>query len=340
MLKELSEDFIPEIMPHREVQLKIIRETFKQFKDEGCAQNLIILGTTGAGKTSILKKVTSEQNNHIYLSALEYNTTHKILKKLTKQKTHSNSDLQLLFLEEMKINPKILIIDEAGKIDNIEEFSNFLNMIWRSVKIPIILATNKWTFIQDMPTDARLTLFFHKVELPSYDANQMKDIIISRTELINNLKIPEKSIEYLSAKIVKEHLSSVRIALLVLSRVVASNDFSTENIDKKLEDICEQDWIGFLHKLNPMEKKFLNVVLDLTEEKIEISSQEIATRMSDEASPSRVSQLISAFSDYGIIKCEYKNLGRAGGKYRLLSFVSMKVRAKLLKLLVPWDRNV
>lgn len=337
MLKELSEDFIPEIMPHRENQLSVIRDVFKQFKEEGYAENLIILGTTGAGKTSIIRKVASEQDNHIYISASEYNTTHKLLKKLTQHKTHSNSDLQICLAEELRANPRILIIDEAGKIDDIEEFSNFLNTLWRSVKIPIILATNKWTFIQEMPDDARLTLFFHKVELPSYDTHQMTDILLSRTDIIKAIDVPERSLEYLSAKIVKEHLSSVRIALSVLSRIAASEDFSIENIDKKLEDICDQDWLGFLHKLNPMEKKFLNVLLDLTEEDIEISSQRIALRMNDEISPSRVSQLISSFSDYGIIKCEYKNLGRAGGKYRLLSFVNLKTRAKLLKLLAPWS---
>ena len=337
MIKELGEDFIPEEMPHREIQLETIRETFKQFKDEGYAQNIIILGTTGAGKTSIIKKVTSEQNNHLYISGAEHNTTHKILKKLTKKRIHSNSELLEIFTEEMKKNPKILIIDEVGKIINIEEFCNFLNALWRSTKVPIILSGNKWTFIQEMPDDARLTLFFHKVELPSYNAQQMKDILLSRTRLIKDLDIPKESIEYLSARIIKDHLGSVRIALIVLSRIAYSKDFSIENIDKKLEDISEQDWNSFIHKLNPMEKKFLNIILDLTEEKIEISSQEIAIRMKDEVSPSRVSQLISAFSDYCIIRCTNKNLGRGGGKYRIISFVNEMTRDKLLKILSPWN---
>lgn len=336
---ELTEGYVPTEFLHRQNQIDTIRKIFSQFKVNSYAGNLILLGTTGAGKTSTLKKVCMEEDNHIYINAAENNTTHKIFKAITKKTCHSNSEQLNSLIEEFKKNPKILVIDEAGKIGDTERFCDFLNAFYRRAQSPIILATNKWTFVEEMPDDARLTLFLERVEFPCYDAHQIADILNNRLNLIKdkiNFQVSGPSIQYISGKVVKEHLSSVRIALSVLSKCVSNHDDSLEFIDKQLEQIHEQDWRNFIHKLTETEKEFLNVILDLAETRLELPISNICEKM-HRVGPSRISQLATTFIDYGILNAKYKNLGRGGGKFRVLTFSRPEYRTKLLKLLSPWE---
>lgn len=339
MLTELTEIYIPDIFIHRENQLNFIRKIFSNFKEHGLAGNVILIGSSGAGKTSTLKKIISEQDNHIYISASEANTTNKLLKLLTHSNSHSSSDLLIALKEKFKEDPKILIIDEIGKIIDPENFYNCLNDFYREAQVPIILVTNKWNFIEQMPEDARLTLFLERVEFPSYNAFQISDILNHRIDLIKG-KVPfipsQSSIEYISAKVVKDHLSSIRVALGVLLRCVVDMNDSVDFIERKLDQVKEQEWRTFIHKLTETEKEFINIVLNITENKIEVSMPEINERM-DRVGPSRISQLATLFIDYGLLKAKYKNLGKAGGKYRVLEFSRPEHRVKLIKLLNPWE---
>ena len=340
---ELTDKFIPQRFLFREGQYNQIKKIFSDFKeDRYMATNLIILGTTGAGKTSMIRKIINEQDNNLFVSAMENKTTNRILKALSGKKLCSDSELIQCLVKLLNENPKILIIDEVGKIQDPENFCNTLNAIYRLTNVPIIVITNKWTFIEEMPDDAKLTLFFNKVEFPSYSAIQLKEILKERLVCIRektDFDFSEGSLEYLSAKIIKEHFGSVRTALVILNQCVTARDDSIKFINEKIEYIETQEWESFLHKLSSLEKDFLNIILELAENEEEIPSTDIANRMKGLASPSKISQIITSFIDYGIIKAKWKHLGRAGGKHRIISFSKPEYRTKLLKLLSPWEGN-
>ena len=342
----LSEDYIPEKFFFREEQVRKIKETFSQFKkDRYSIINLIILGTTGAGKTGVVKKMMYEGENYIYVSALNLKTTNSIFKKIseTKKKFVATSDSLNGAVNIFKENPKILIIDEVGKINDMENFCNYLNAFYRETQVPIILITNKWTFIQEMPDDARLTLFLEKVEFPSYNTKQLKEILIDRInatelEIGKPLNINDSELEYLCCRIVKEHFSSVRIALRILNRCFASDNYSKEFLDKTIDYLVELDYASFVNKLSPTEKDFLGFLLEYSDGNESIPITEIINLPESRrfGEISRISQLTTALIDYGFIKAKYHHLGRKGGKHRILIF-DKDYKEKLLKLLNPWD---
>jgi len=337
---ELTEQYIPEKFLYREEQFKKIEGTFLDFKKDKFSTNLILLGTTGAGKTSILKRIIKDNDNTLFTSVADNKTTNKILKSLSNKKHHSDSDLMEGLIKDLKQTPRILIIDEVGKIADMENFCNVINNIYRNTNVPIILATNKWTFIQEMPEDAKLTLFFNRVEFQYYDSNQIKGILKERLKLIEkkiDYKFSDKSLSYLCAKIVKEQFSSVRVALIILSQCINARNDSIKFINQQFDYLIEMEWRDFLYKLNDIEKEFLNVLLEISETKIEIPTPEISSKLGGVASPSKLSKMVTAFMDYGIIKAKWKHLGRAGGKHRILSFSKPEYRIKLLKLLNPWE---
>jgi Cdc6-like AAA superfamily ATPase len=337
---ELTEQYIPDNFLFREQQINKIIDTFKSFKENGQGNNLILLGTTGAGKTSILKKIIRDNDNFVFVSVSEHKTTNKILKSLTKRNLHSDSDLQSSLIEDLRKSPKIIIIDEVGKISDMENFCNTLNAIYREIPVPIIMATNKWTFLQEMPSDSRTTLFLNPVELPCYSATQLEGILRERLELIK-LKIDfnfnEGSLGYLCARTVKEQSSSVRTALTILNQCIIAMNDSQKFIDEKFDYLIDLDWQNFIFKLNEVEKEFLNVLLELSEQETEIPTPEISSLMKGDISPSKLSKLVTSFIDYGIIKAKWKHLGRGGGKHRIISFSKPSYRIKLLKLLTPWE---
>lgn len=337
---ELTEQYIPEKFLFREDQVKKIKETFIDFKKTGISTNLILLGTTGAGKTSVLKRIIKDNDNTIFVSCSEHKSTNKILRFLSGKKFHCDSDLQKALIEQLKETPKILIIDEVGKIDDMERFCNTINTIYRNTNVPIILATNKWTFIQEMPDDARLTLFFNRVEFPYYDAIQLKAILNERLKLVEDrvsFRFSDESLSYLCGKVVKEQFSSVRVALVILNQCISSKNDSIKFIDKQFEYLVEMEWRDFIYKLNDIEKEFLGVLLELSETQLEMPVPEISSKLGGAVSPSKMSKMVTAFMDYGIIKAKWKHLGRAGGKHRIIFFSKPQYRIKLLKLLTPWE---
>jgi len=56
-------------------------------------------------------------------------------------------------------------------------------------------------------------------------------------------------------------------------------------------------------------------------------------KMMPDLTPPRISQLITEFEDNAIIESKYKNLGRAGGRVRVLRFESEDTFNKIEELL-------
>jgi len=334
VIKELTDSYVPDKILHREKQIKRIKDIFINFKNLGFASNLLIQGVTGSGKTISVMKVISDvgDDNYFYTTATQPTTTLKTLKSLFDTNKGATSDVIVYGIKKLKEKPRVLIIDEVNKIKDITEFFNALNAIYRETGCPIIIITNKRTIIKDMPDDARLTLFFERVNFPAYNAKELKDILMYRLEKIKNKipEIPESAINYICALGARE--GSARIVLGITLRCILENNFSEEFIRDVMDNIDLEDWKSFINGLSKTEKVFLKTLLMLKEVKDEITSSDIS-RFMDKLSPSRISQLITTFVDYGVINYRYKNMGRHGGRMRIVNFVSDEIYKKLNDLI-------
>ena len=293
--------------------------------------NLLVLGVTGSGKTTIIKKVTEEENNATYISCLNKKTSHEVLKSICNIKIRNQTEVLKKTIEILIKNPKILIIDEIDKVRDLNNLMNDLNFIYRKTMIPIIIITIKRDILNKIPIDAKKTLFFEKVTLPSYNAIELKNILKSRIKLIKDrdIKIPEGSINFISAVASKQ--GSARVLINLTIRCIQKNNFTQVFIQKIYDELIRQDWLGFVNEINESEKKFLEYVIDFCNHKTEVSSEQIQNVM--KISPARVSQLINTFEKYGIMTSRHENRGRAGGRKRIIKFSSKEIYDELIIIL-------
>lgn len=325
MLRVLTEFYEPRKILHRDKQIEEIRRIFKNFQQFRYGENAIILGVTGSGKTATINKVMNEEDNHLFISIAHTKTTHRTLKALFDLTYNTQDKLVAEAIKKLKKEPKILILDELNKCKDPQNLFNDLNTIYRNTGCPIIIISNKRTLIEEIPEDAKKTLMFNKIDFPSYNSLELFDILKNRLDMLEDKTVPkisEGSLRQICAVGGKE--GSARIVLTITLKCIMANDFSEQYIKKQWGNLHQEDWRDFVRGLNDTEKKFLDVLVSVISKKSQASNSDIIKKM-DNLSPARISQLITSFSDYGIIKTEKKNLGRRGGSFRMVSFTSDEI---------------
>ncbi len=327
MIIQLSDVYIPKELLHREKQLNEIRNVFLNFKKFKCGTNLAIFGVTGSGKTTLVKKVIEEEDNSIYLTCSETITTHKTIKSIFNLRCQTHEEVLRLTIKKLKENPKIIIIDEIDKIKDINNLFNDLNTIYRNTMLPIIIITLKRNILKSMPVDARKTLFFERLRLPSYNANELRDILDSRLEQIE-MELPpfEEGVRnYLSA--ISASNGSARTLIYMTLKCIQKGNFNQEFIDEVYKEMMKEDWFQFMDDLSETEKEFLKSLLDYCDWENETYSEVLQKKLG--FSQSRVSQILNVFEKYAIIETHHKNMGRYGGRKRIIKFASEEIYNQL-----------
>jgi len=92
----------------------------------------------------------------------ETKTPYKTLQAICSSKVKTHSGMLQETLKFLKINKKIIVIDEADKIKNLNSLMTDLNVIKRKLEIPVILVTLKRNIVDQLPSDVRKTFFFQK----------------------------------------------------------------------------------------------------------------------------------------------------------------------------------
>lgn len=331
MIEELSEDYIPEEVLHREEQIKKIKDIFQNFSDNKVGTNILILGVTGSGKTLIVKKVMKEMNNSVYISCDNTLTAYKTLKSIFNINSKTHQEILELTIKELKKNPRILIFDEIDKISRSEDFNklmNNLNTIYRKTMVPIILITLKRDILNNMKSDVRKTLLFEKINLPSYNAIELQDILKHRISKVN-LEIDVGVINYVAA--LSAQYGSARLLMNLILRCIQKNDFSFQFIDEAFKQIIKEDWIDFINDINPTEKGFLKTIVYLCDDEKEISAEQLEKELG--VTRQRIYQLINTFENYSVITSRHENLGRAGGRKRFVKFASKDAYEEINKFI-------
>lgn len=335
-IKVFSDAHCPGKILFRDKQIEIMKNVFDKFFG-----NYIITGSSGAGKTSTLKYVLSQYpGKNIYFSASEKITSNKILRQiLNESKTQERHDLIQKMIKNLRDEPKVMVFDEVDKITDLEDFFSILNEIYRNIKIPILLVSNKPKIIHQIPQDAYSTLFFQQINFPPYDALELKEIIIGRIE-----EADRNILEYISMGCIEKIAAigcrdgSARKALFMIYNCIMENNYNLDFIDEVEKRMMREDWNVWIDSLTELEKDFLVQVLelsykDLMGENIRDFSASKFQEVMPNLSPQRISQLITFFENAGILKSNYINKGRSGGRFRTVSFVNQDIFSKLNGLL-------
>ncbi|MHC1625112.1 MAG: Cdc6/Cdc18 family protein [Methermicoccaceae archaeon] len=338
----LTTTFIPDELPHRTDELKTIAQYFGYALAGSTPPNMLILGSTGIGKTVTVKKViqmfektinnmkAKNAANVVYITAS--NTARNTLMLMSEEIDPEDRKVWSLSFESAwsRVYDKIRNITTIVVIDEIDKMmpdgSKLLYYLSRSSNVSIIGISNKINFM-DMITDARVLSSFNprKILFRRYNAVQLADILRYRSEMAFYDGVVDRGvIEYTAAK-AYQNGGDARYALDLL--LYAGDIAVRENIEKitvelidRAEDEAEHEYLrNCLRDMTIYHLTMLSIMLENSCEpkplgEIYNKTKEIVKdRFGREISSRRLSDFMKELELMGFVKTVKVGRGRGKG---------------------------
>ncbi|MEM5828226.1 MAG: orc1/cdc6 family replication initiation protein [Candidatus Aenigmatarchaeota archaeon] len=285
ILEYLDENYIPENLPFRENQIRIIKEKIEKYSRGFNPSYLLIFGSSGLGKTAsvkfVFKNLFIQNVRFVYINAFLYNTLNSLLVKIAEElklginfKGYSNEEIiNLIFGNLKNTNTKLVIcIDEVDKIKDLNEtlyiFARLESLL--NFRPYLILISNTKDFILNLDQRVLSSLVFDELEFKPYTIEQLKVIAEERIKPIfgNNY---DKSVLTLIANECYNNGSDVRIILKILRKAIEVLEERGEN--RLSIDIIKEVVKDFQKKVPKIEIKNLEIKDERQKEILEILKQ-------------------------------------------------------------------
>ncbi len=336
-MKPLMDGFNTNDLLFRKTQLESIEKVFERYRAEDpIATNLILIGVTGAGKTFTMEKVMAQYPEHIYISAATRKRSNQIISLISSVNVRKTDILLEQTIKFLKKEKKVLIIDELNRVEDPKDLFGDLNTIFRETGIPIILITNNPLIVNSMEEDAKNTLFLKRVIFARYNALELRDLCLQRLrELPEDLsrKMEDGTLRFICATAARS--GSARKALNLLRGCYTDDKFSLDHVGILMDQEECIDFETFIQSMNETQRIFLRDLKEQYDLKLRrgeedfLTSQDIQNARPD-LHKSKISQLITEMEEkYCLIKTEWVEKGRGGGRYRKISFSNQEVLDKL-----------
>lgn len=245
----LTLQYLPDILLHRENEVKLISSYIERFDNGEAIPNIIIYGPTGSGKTSVIKyaiKNYQPKNLDIeYLNGRFYNTTYRVLSKLTYEEDRLGLPMSY-FIDKLRTRSKnmLVAIDEVDFIKDIDELLYLLSRLNDESKVytSMILITNSIQLKSRLDIRTLSSLNEREIFFNPYSANQLVDILEHRVKMAIEGEYEKAAISKIGA-IAAAESGDARYALKILIRAleIAENEnaerFKEVHVDKALESI-------------------------------------------------------------------------------------------------------
>jgi archaeal cell division control protein 6 len=260
-------NYIPE-KPLMRNEIKPVIDALLRYQQTGIANNVLILGSRGSGKSlaaTYLMKLLSSQNQlkFVYVNCRHHNTSFKILAHLLGLRARGRTldELWYLFTDA---NPgrTVFILDEIDLINDKDKHLDILYLISRSDKnYMAILLSNNPKFTNNLDESIRSTLQPEIIHFSSYNALEVVQILKDRAKV--GLKfLPEIEIDQIAAMTVKNSNSDIRIAIKTLYLWAMEPEVSLQDhFEKARRDIM----IEILKDLNDKNLLILKAALSQKE---------------------------------------------------------------------------
>ncbi len=267
----LYPDYLPEILPHREMQIKEIARSLEPAAHGRMPINLFIYGPPGIGKTASIKYVFREFEKYsglktIYINCWEFNTSVAVMSEITlnlgifvQRRGWSKDEVFSRMVEALRKWGKgvIIALDEVDQL--IYKDSNALYDLLRInqyVKIPfgLVMITNYPHVLARLEPRVKSSLRLKEIEFKPYTFLEMKDILEERAK--EAFFDYEKGAVALAANHAIKKGGDVRIGLEILLR--AGRLAEERNAKKLLTKFVRE----VLVEIKPVKPKIVEESLD------------------------------------------------------------------------------
>ena len=214
-------NYIPDKPLMRE-EVKPIIDALLRYQQTGIANNVLILGSRGCGKSVLarfLMKVLSKQGqvDFAYVNCRQHNTSFKILASLLglRPRGCSLDELWQRFTDS-KQGKIVFVLDEVDLMSDKDKHKDILYLISRSENnYMAILLSNNPKFLAPLDESTKSTLQPEIIHFAGYNAGEIENILTDRAAV--GLKfLPKRIIREIAAMIVKNTNSDVRVAIKTL----------------------------------------------------------------------------------------------------------------------------
>jgi cell division control protein 6 len=337
----LSSEYLPEILPHRENQVKELASNLLPASKGMKPQNTFLFGSPGIGKTASIKFVFRQFEEYsgiktFHINCWEYKTAHAILANIAVnlgmialRKGMSKDEILEKIIEWSKKSRKGLIIclDEVDQLifneqDALYDFLRINQYIQNPVGI-VFISNNPYVFT-DIDPRIRSSLDVEEIEFKPYSLVEMKDILEERMGLA--FASVENGVLMLAANTAVNNGGDVRVGLECLLKAgrQAEKEFSDEVKVEHLKKI--------LPTIKPAKPEILKeratedekIILEIVKEKRNVLSGELyreyCKRIDVSVTERRFRDFVNHLAEVGLIKVRERKRG-VKGKTRIISRV-------------------
>jgi len=214
-------NFVPQrpLMRH---EVKPLIDALLRYQQTGIADNVLVLGSRGSGKSVLAKylmKALSQKGGlcFAYANCRRHNTSFKILAGLLGVRPRGRSLDELWHsLEDSHRAKTVFVLDEVDLISEKDRHKDILYLISRSPNnYMAVLLSNNPKFLNSLDESIKSTLQPEIIHFRSYNAGEIEQILIDRArEGLRSL--PLRIIRRIAAMTVKNTNSDVRVAIKTL----------------------------------------------------------------------------------------------------------------------------
>ncbi|MFC1794066.1 Cdc6/Cdc18 family protein [Planctomycetota bacterium] len=203
--------------------MKPVIDALIRYQHTGIANNALILGSKGSGKSVLARYlmkllIQKQQLKFAYVNCRQSNTSFKILASLLGVKTRGCSldELWHKFTDSHK-SKTVFILDEIDFInEKKDKHKQILYLISRSAKnYMAILLSNNLRFMDCLDESIKSTLQPEIVHFGNYNATEMQKILIERART-GLAFLPSREINEIAAMTVANTNSDVRVGIKTL----------------------------------------------------------------------------------------------------------------------------
>ncbi len=185
----LDYEYIPDILPFRDVEQKFIASCIKPLLQGMRGRNLFIHGSPGIGKTVATKYVLKDLEDEtdrvksFFVNCWENNTSYKILVDICEQAgyrfTQNKKTIELFKVVEdiLKEESGVFVFDE---IDKVEDLDFLYHILESNMKKSVILITNFRSWLVNLDNRIRSRLMPEVNEFKKYSLSETRDILKER----------------------------------------------------------------------------------------------------------------------------------------------------------------